>query len=152
MSLLTQIHPNKSALLAKSWFHISPLMVVISLLVIGSPYHKYRSCGMRKFGRVPWPSKRFASSMKRIARQSLDSLIRAMSSHFGEQFGMPGKPSPLLMLRHCYNVPPIHATVVRTANDMANAVHHSHPALFNAVLTNANHKSTALRASTYLLS
>lgn len=53
---------------------------------------------MRIFGREPWPLKDFASSMKRLARQSLDSLIAVMSFHSGDRSDMPGELDPFILL------------------------------------------------------
>ena len=148
--VLTRNHPTQSALLAKSWFHISPLMAITFRLATGSPYHKSRSCAMRKSGRVVRTSKRFASSMKRMARQSLDSHIRVTSFHSGDQFGMPGEPALLLLLRLRYNASPHSFVLSRQARSSTNAVTpRSRPTHLLTVPTNAYHESIALHASTY---
>lgn len=110
-------------------------MAITSRLAIGSPYHNSHSCAMRTFGRAPWPSKGFALSMKRMARQSLDSLIQVTSSHSGGRFGMLGEPVPLLLLKLQYNTLPIHATVVsRKARRSTNSEQLAHTmlTLFNS--------------------
>ena len=47
---------------------------------------------------MPLPLTGFALSMRRMAHQNLDSLIRVMSFHSGDQFGTPGESAPLLLL------------------------------------------------------
>lgn len=146
-----QGHPTKLALLEQSWLHIPPLTAIASQLVIGSPYHNSLSCAMRASGRTHWPSKGFASSMKRMARQSLASLIRVTSSHSGDQFAMLGESGPFLLLRLRIAPPDPSHRLSRKARCSANATQLAHVANTHhyPVLANDDHESLVLRASMY---
>ena len=147
--MLTQCLPIKLALLEQSWLHIPPLRAIASQLVIGSPYHNSLSCAMRASGRTPWPSKGFASSMKRMAGQSLASLTQVTSFRSGDQFAMLGRPTPFLLLRFLVKPPNPSHKLSRQARCSANAAQLAHVAGAHLIPVLAN-ENTSLQSCALL--